>query len=333
MDLDAFAAEHAAEWQRLRSLLRRSRRKLSAAEVDELVMLYRRAATHLSIVQTRSPDPNLTAMLSRLVLQARAAVTPAQGAHWAALLRFFTVSFPVAVYRAGLWCVGAAAGFVGLAAALILMVANDPGIALQFMTQAEIDRLVSHDFEAYYSSNAPQNFGFAVWTNNAWVSAVCLASGILLLPVLYVLWVNALNVGLVGGVMVGNDRADVFFGLILVHGLLELTCVFIAAGVGLRIGWAWIAPGPARTRGQAVATAGRSGIVVALGLVPVLLVSGIVEAFVTPSPLPAAVKLAIGALVWLAFAAYVVVLGAAAARQGGSADLDTLDREALAPMV
>jgi uncharacterized membrane protein SpoIIM required for sporulation len=172
-----------------------------------------------------------------------------------------------------------------------------------------------------------------VWTNNAWLSAICLASGVILLPVLYLLWSNALNLGLVGGVMVGNDRSDVFFGLLLVHGLLELTCIFVAAGVGLRIGWAWIAPGPLRTRGQAVASAGRSGVAVALGLVPVLLVSGVVEAFVTPSPLPPAVKLFVGALVWLAFMAYVIVLGAAAARNEASADVDPLDREALAPAV
>ena len=58
------------------------------------------------------------------------------------------------------------------------------------------------------------------------------------------LWGNVLNVGVIGGVMIGNGRSDVFFGLILVHGMLELTCVFVAAGVGLRVAWAWIAPGP-----------------------------------------------------------------------------------------
>jgi uncharacterized membrane protein SpoIIM required for sporulation len=333
VDLDAFAAEHGGEWQRLRVLLGRPRRKLSAAEVDEMVMLYRRAATHLSIVQSRSPDPNLVALLSRLVLQARAAVTPSPGARWSALWRFFTVSFPLEVYRAGWWCAGTGAAFVALSGVLIAIVAGDPSIPLRFFAQGEIDDLVNNDFEAYYSSGAPQNFTFAVWTNNAWLSAICLASGVLVLPVLYVLWQNALSLGMVGGVMVGNDRAEVFFGLLLVHGMLELTCLFVAAGVGLRIGWAWIAPGPLRTRGQAVAAAGRSGMAVALGLVPVLLISGVVEGFVTPAPLLPPVKLALGALVWLGFLAYLVVLGTAAARAGADADVDALDREALAPTV
>ncbi|MFC7547951.1 stage II sporulation protein M [Plantactinospora sp. GCM10030261] len=333
MDVDAFAAEHGPEWHRLRTLLGRPRRKLSAAEVDELVTLYRRAATHLSIVQSRSPDPDLTTMLTRLVLTARAAVTPSPGFRWAVVGRFFTTAFPLEVYRAGRWCLGTGLGFVALSTLLILIVAGDPEVPLRFLTQEEITALVERDFEDYYRSAPAQNFGFAVWTNNAWVSAICLASGVIVLPVLYVLWVNAVNLGLVGGVMVGNDRTDLFLGLLLVHGMLELTCVFVAAGVGLRIGWSWIAPGPLRSRGQAVAAAGRSGLVVALGLVPVLLVSGIVEAFVTPSVLPPVVKLTIGAVAWLAFLGYVAVVGGRARRLGESADVDAPDREAVAPTV
>ncbi len=333
MDVDAFAAEHGPQWQRLRTLLSRRRRKLTAAEVDELVMLYRRTATHLSIVQSRSPDPELTTMLTRLVLHARAAVTPSTGFRWTSVGRFFTVSFPLEVYRAGRWWAGAGLAFVALSVLLILIVAGDPTVARHFMSEGEINALVAHDFEAYYRSAPPQNFGFAVWTNNAWVAAVCLASGVIVLPVLYMLWVNALNLGLVGGVMVGHDRTDLFLSLLLVHGLLELTCVFVAAGVGLRIGWSWIAPGPLRSRGQAVASTGRSGLVVALGLVPVLLVSGVIEAFVTPSSLPPAVKLTLGTLAWLAFLAYAVVLGRAAHRAGQTADVDAADREAFAPTV
>src|SRR5690349_4526578 len=79
VDLDAFVSEHGAEWNRLNTLSRKRRRKLTAADIDELVALYRRTATHLSVVRSRSADPTLTAWLSRLVLQARAAVTPSAG--------------------------------------------------------------------------------------------------------------------------------------------------------------------------------------------------------------------------------------------------------------
>ena len=68
MDVDAFAAVHQQEWERLAQLARR--RPRSAAEVDELVALYQRTATHLSMVRSGGGDPVLTSRLSRLVAQA-----------------------------------------------------------------------------------------------------------------------------------------------------------------------------------------------------------------------------------------------------------------------
>jgi hypothetical protein len=113
--------------------------------------------------------------------------------------------------------------------------------------------------------------------------------------------------------------------------MLELTAIFVAGGVGLRIAWAWIAPGPDRTRGQALAERARAGMVVALGLVLVLLVSGIIEGFVTPAPIPIPLRLAIGGMIWFLFLVYVVVLGGSATGARESADVDALDRPVLAP--
>jgi len=331
VDLDAFVTEHVGEWRRLEHLAAR-RRKLTATEVDELVALYQRAATHLSLIRSRSPDAALVARLSRLVLSARGALTGGPTRLWYNIGRFFTTSFPAAVYRAWPWWVSVLLANVAVAGVLMAYVANNPDVARAFISQDQIDEIVNTSFEAYYTENAPQNFAFAVWTNNARVAALCLASGVLILPVLYVLGLNILNLGLIGGIMIGNGRADVFFGLILVHGLLELTCIFVAAGVGLRIGWAWIAPGPTRTRGQALAEAARSGMVVALGLAVVLLVSGVIEAFVTPY-FPTVVGLTIGGTAWLAFLAYVVYFGRSAAAVGETGDLEADERAALAPTV
>ena len=89
--------------------------------------------------------------------------------------------------------------------------------------------------------------------------------GIAIIPVLVLLWMNIANVGVIGGFMVEAGRADVFYGLLLPHGLLELTIIFVAAGAGLRLGWSWIAPGR-RTRSQALATEGRAVGALALGL-------------------------------------------------------------------
>ena len=92
-----------------------------------------------------------------------------------------------------------------------------------------------------------------------------------------------------------GGRLDLFFGLILPHGLLELTAVFVAAALGLRLGWTLIAPGPRTTGRRRSHQEGRSDAVSAVvGLTVVLLVSGVIEAFVTPSGLPTWARIGIG---------------------------------------
>ena len=318
MDLDAFVAVHGPQWDRLDRLSKR--RRLTAAEVDELVTLYQQAATHLSVVRSASADPALAGRLSRTVATARAAVTGGQEPFWRELGRFVTVSFPAAVWRSRWWVAAATAFTLVVAVAAGAWVAGDPRVQAALGSEAEIRQLVENDFEAYYSTYAASSFAFQVWTNNAWVAALCVALGVTGVGVVFVLFQNAVNVGMTGGLMAANDRLDLFFGLILPHGLLQLTAVFVAAGAGLRLFWAWIDPGPL-PRADALAREGRSMVTVAMGLVVVLFVSGLVEAFVTPSGLPTWARIALGAVVWVAFLAYVAILGRRAAAAGETGDL------------
>jgi uncharacterized membrane protein SpoIIM required for sporulation len=131
--------------------------------------------------------------------------------------------------------------------------------------------------------------------------------------------------------MATGGRLDLFFGLILPHGLLELTAVFGAAALGLRLGWTWIAPGP-RTRVQAFSEEGRSTISAVVGLTVTLLVSGVIEAFVTPSGLPTWARIGIGVVALAAFIGYVGVLGRRAALAGADPDLDESEGGARLPV-
>jgi uncharacterized membrane protein SpoIIM required for sporulation len=329
VDLDAFVAEHAGSWRRLEQLSRK--RRLTVAEVDEMMALYQRTGTHLSMVRSRSPDPALMARLSRIVLAARAAMTGGTVFSWRVVGRFFTSTFPLAVFQAWRWWCGVATLSTVLTFGVMYYIAAHPEVQQQLLNES-VQQLVTQDFPGYYSQYPAHEFAFQVWSNNALVTGQCLASGVLILPVLYVLANNLLNLAVVGGTMIGNGYGAEFFGLIVPHGLLELTCVFIAAGVGMRIGWAWIAPGPYRTRGKALAETARAAMLVALGLALVLLVSGLIEAFVTPSPLPTVFRVAIGVLVWGSFLAYVFLMGARAARAQVSADLDASLLEDTAPV-
>jgi uncharacterized membrane protein SpoIIM required for sporulation len=318
VDVDAFVTAHAGEWARLEELLRRSR--LDAEEADELVSLYQRVSTHLSVVRSSAPDPSLVARLSTLVNKARQAVAGSREPVWRDVARFFVTEFPAALYRTGRLTVVVAAAFLLIGGVSGWWVAANPEVQASLAGDAQIRALCEVQFEAYYSENPAASFAGQVWTNNAWVAAQSIAFGITGFFPVYVFAVNAVNVGATGGLMASCDRLDLFFGLILPHGLLELTAVFVALAAGLRLFWAWIDPGP-RSRLEALAQEGRAMIGIAVGLVVVLFVSGVVEAYVTPSPLPTWARITIGALVWLSFVAYVVVLGGRAVRAGETGDV------------
>jgi len=319
MDLEAYVLRHGAEWDRLAELTSK-RGDLTGDEADEVVDLYQRVSTHLSVVRSTASDPVLEARLSALVASARSVVTGVTLPIWQTIGHFFTAGFPAAVYQARHWWIPLAVINVAVAFLIAWRVVNTPGLGESLLTDAEVKQLVEHDFAAYYTENPAADFAFQVWLNNAAVTATCLVMGVAIIPVLVLLWMNIANVGVIGGFMVQAGRADVFYGLLLPHGLLELTIIFVAAGAGLRLGWSWVAPGP-RTRSQALATEGRAVGALAIGLGVWLLISGLVEGFVTPSTLPAWARLVIGATVWLAFLTYVFTLGRRAARAGERGDV------------
>jgi uncharacterized membrane protein SpoIIM required for sporulation len=321
VDVDAFVLAHRLTWDRLETLVKR-RRTLTGAEVDELVDLYQRVSTHLSMVRTASSDSVLVGRLSGLVASARSAVTGAHAPVWSEFARFWTVSFPVVAYRAWRWWLGAAVASVVVAVLMGSWVAGNPEVQAAVGTPSDVAELVNHDFASYYGENPAGSFALRVWINNSWVAAQCIGYAVVLgLPIPYVLFQNAANVGVIGGLMFDAGKGDVFLGLLTPHGLLELTAVFLAAAVGMRLGWSVISPGD-RPRGQVLAEQGRAVVSVAVGLVVVLLVSGLIEALVTPSPLPTFVRIAIGAAAELAFLAYVVHFGRKAARAGETGDVD-----------
>jgi uncharacterized membrane protein SpoIIM required for sporulation len=319
VDVDRFITTNQASWIRLEHLTAAAGSvgaRLQPVEVDELVQLYQRASTHLSHTRTQQADPALVARLTRLVANARGVIYGSRSRSVAGFARFFTTSFPAAVWHAR--------RFV-LASALLLLV---PAIVVgAWLARSDValeasapealrEAYVEDDFEAYYSSAPASEFATAVTVNNIQVGFLAFASGILLCVfTAAVLVFNGANIGQAAGLFAAVGQQPKFYGLILPHGLLEISAIIVAGGAGLAVGWAIIDPGD-RSRTEALAEQGRRSAVIALGLVMAFIVAGTIEGFVTPSGLATGMRIAIGTTVFVAFWVYVTILGRRAAGLG-----------------
>src|SRR5690606_21407311 len=118
-----------------------------------------------------------------------------------------------------------------------------------------------------YSSSSATQFASEVTVNNIQVAVGAFAGGALLcLPAAFVLAINGANIGVAGGLFADAGQLGKFFGLVLPHGLLELSAVVVAGAAGLRLGWSIVAPGDL-PRAQALGRESRRAGVIALGLV------------------------------------------------------------------
>jgi uncharacterized membrane protein SpoIIM required for sporulation len=329
VDIDLFIARNVPMWNRLAELTSQARLglgRLAPSEIDELVVLYQRVSAHLSHARAAYRDPALTMRLTTLVTQASGVIYRGRSRPGNAATEFFVWRFPAAVYQSG--------RFIAASAALLLV----PAIVMGFWLgtsdaardvaapDAVREAYIEDDFEDYYSSDSATNFATQVTVNNIQVALLAFASGVLAgIPTVITLVVNGMNIGVAAGLFADAGQLDRFFGLILPHGLLELTAVIIAGGAGLRVGWAVIAPGD-RSRSEALGTEARRAVLIALGLMVAFIVAGFIEGFVTGRGVPTALRIAIGVAAELAFLLWIVVQGRAATARGLTGEMGELDR-------
>lgn len=318
MDLDALRAAREAEWTRLDAL--GAQRRLSGADVDELVTRYRAASADLADIKTSAGRTLQGDHVSTLLARARLRLTGAGENVLRQIPRFFTLQLPAALYRLRWTTLVIAMAFIAVASLVAFWVSQNPAVIASLGSDAQLEYYAQEQFTDYYTENPAAVFAGTVWTNNAWIAAQCVLFGVTAIWPLMVLVQNAVGVGIAAAVMIGYDRGDVFLQFILPHGLLELTCIFVAGAAGLHIFGALVAPGH-RSRSESLAAGGRSLVTVAIGLIIALALSGIVEGFVTPQAWPWQIKIAIGAGALAVFLFYMLAMGRRAYRLDETGDL------------
>lgn len=320
MDLDAYSAAHRAEWDRLAVLA--GKRNLSGREADELIDLYQASSAHLAEIKSTVGETVQGDHISLALAKARVRFTGAPTNPMRQLTIFFALQLPAALYRIRWTSLVITVATALIAVGYGLWFTYVPGVP-DAVGSYEMRREYAEDrFVQYYSETGSEGgFTAFVWTNNAWLAAQCVMFGITGVWPVMVLFTNAQNLGIIGGIMNEFGMLDTFFLYIAPHGQLELYAIFVAGAAGLLIFWSWIAPG-ARTRRQALAEEGRAFFTICVGLMLGLLASGIIEGFVTRQEwMPWPVRIGIGTFALVAFLGYQWVVGRRAYRAGETGDL------------
>jgi uncharacterized membrane protein SpoIIM required for sporulation len=327
-----FEQRYGAEWQELAGLLdlvegtqrkarsagRSPERKRAKPEIaaERLAALYRRTCEHLALARARSYPVPMVARLDDLAHRAHQAIYRRSDFGWARLRRLFQIDFPQAV-RAHVGYV-LAATLLFLVPLLVVGVITyvRPSFALTVMDASQL-----HDFEVMYSEaneaigrrrDANSDwamFGFYI-RNNISVGFQCFAGGLVAgLGALLALVFNGLLIGVVAGYLTARDLGAPFWSFVATHAAFELTAIVLAGAAGLRIGHAWLAPGR-RTRMQALLAGARGAIVIMYGVIAMLLIAAVIEAFWSSARwMPSEVKYGVAAACWVLVGVYLVRQG------------------------
>ena len=315
MPIDRFIKERKSAWLRLEELLqlldRMTLRRLGREEVRELGRIYRRTASDLAIARAESRDPRLVNYLNSLVIRAHGRIYRADAQGGRRVRDFFTHDFPLAFRRT--WRYTATAFGVFLLFSLIAFVGTrlDPDFSefagvSPFFREAVINNH-THWWEDLNDAN--QIGSSQIFTNNIRVTFYAFALGALFgVGTLYVL---AFNGAMVGAILALTYRAgfgNALASFMVGHGVIELSCIFSSGGAGLLIGTALLMPGNL-SRGDALKSRGLEAVRLIVGCVPLLVIAGIIEGFISPQPIPAAIKVGIGVMTGIALYSYLLLAG------------------------
>ncbi len=313
--MNRFIHDHKDNWQRLEDLLSiletSSIKGLSKMEVREFGELYRRAATDLAIARSETRDLKLINYLNSLVIRAHGKIYRAENQGANLLWNFFAEDFPRAFRRTWRYSALAFAVFTFFGIASFILCYNDLNFADE-LGLGDLRFAVESGNRWWLELNKANEIGSsAILTNNILVAFRAFAFGAFFgIGTIYVLVFNGLHIGGVLGVCYkinagfGNELVTFMVG----HGVIELSCIFIAGGAGMLIGYSLINPGDL-TRAQALKRNGLEAVRLAIGCAVLLVIAGIIEGFLSPSALPAWIKFGTGILSGIAMYSYLLLAG------------------------
>lgn len=286
-------------WARLEHLVgikaRRSISALTPGELQELALLYRQTASDLSTVREDVTSSQLAIYLNQLMGRAHNLIYMGRRSKPKGIGTFYKDTYP-AIFRETLPDTFAAF-IIFLAAGVVsfLLALADPSFANYLLGPHMTDAIEHHHMWTQSIVTVKPLASSAILTNNLTVAFSTFALGITAgIGTVWMMLLNGLLIGAVGEACWREGMSLQLWSFVAAHGVLELPAIFIAGGAGLGIARGMLFPGGLPRR-AALAKAGARSVRLVLGTIPMLLIAGFIEGFVSPSNLPIPVKFALAA--------------------------------------
>ena len=278
---------------------------MSSAKLDLLVLRYQQTAADLSYLRTSEPSSILVPRLNDLVARGHAVVYQRRRRmSLRAAAGFLWNGYPRMVWEIRRYVYWAAGIQVALALFGLAWGLRDPVDAASFLPAQLRDVAYFHHHPIPAALMAPT--ATSIFVHNIYVALFDIGGGLTLgLTTLYGLYLNSMLLGIFSALANQPQVSSTYWSLILPHAVIELTSFTICAGAGLSLAAAVIRAG-STPRGAAVRAAGKRAALIGLGTMPLLIIAGTIEGFVTPSSLPIWVKLCVAPATAVLLAAYLM---------------------------
>ena len=269
---------------------------LSGGELREFGLLYRQVAADLSAVRSDQASRTLEEYLNQLLSRAHNRIYSGRKSGVGAVVRFMAEEYPRVFRRLFQYVLTSLLIFLAGAALGTLLTLSRPEFMRLFLGPAMLQTIDRHQMWTHSLLSMKPQASSAILTNNIGVCFVTFAGGIVgAFGTIFLLFNNGLQMGVISTACARAHMALDLFSFVSAHGALELPSIFIAGGAGLRLGAGLLFPG-ILTRRDSLAMGAKEAIRLLAGVVPLLVVAGILEAFLSPSGAPVGVKFAVGAV-------------------------------------
>jgi uncharacterized membrane protein SpoIIM required for sporulation len=296
-------------WSQLESLLARVKAHglhgLSRDELRELGLLYRQTATDLSAVRGDPSSVQQSRYLNQLLGRAHSAIYSGQKKTVGGIWQFYRKEYP-RIFRQFLpyTAVATAIFWLGALAGMFFVLSN-PDYMREFLPASLVASIEQHKMWTDSIVSIKPQASSGIMTNNLSVSFMAFASGITAgIGTLYLLFFNGMMIGVIGTACATYGMSVPLWSFVSPHGVLELPAIFIAGGAGLRLARALLFPG-VLSRRDSLAVGGTEAVRLLVGVIPMLIVAGTIEAFFSPSSVPATFKFAVAAALFTLLIAYL----------------------------